>query len=113
MFVEHKEVGEAKPFKLGTLKLSEAMRIGAKLRPPVENTENYFDNCGSCALGAAYQAMTGTVLHGEHYRDDGKVIRQFLQSRGIEFGTLTQVCDWFHQKVSREEIADRLQEQGL
>jgi hypothetical protein len=42
--------------QIGTLKLSEAIRIGAKIRP--QGFCQYFYQGRSCALGAAFEAIT-------------------------------------------------------
>jgi hypothetical protein len=45
--------------KVGKLRLSEAIRVGAKIRP--QCTRDFFYANGSCAFGAAYEAATGVV----------------------------------------------------
>jgi hypothetical protein len=73
MFVEHKSPGEASPNREKLpeeiTKLSEAIRIGATKRP--QCTGDYFDNGGSCALGAAWEAMgTGSPASGQKRSSD-------------------------------------------
>ena len=106
MFVEHKEAIEITPAKV--LKLSEAIRIGAKLRPPVRDRSDYFDDCGSCALGAAYQAMTGTVRSVDEHEE----IYTYFEAIGITYETMQKVCDLFYAGRTREQIADWLEGQG-
>ena len=43
--------------KVGKLKLSEAMRIGAKIRPQCLHV--LYDGVSSCALGAIYEGALG------------------------------------------------------
>lgn len=42
------------------MKLSDAIRRGAALRP--QGFGDYFDDRGSCALGAAIEAITGNLI---------------------------------------------------
>ena len=93
----------------GYMKLSWAIREGAKLRPAVKDTMEYFDQCGSCALGAAYHFLTGKTPI-----DGGEEICDYLEKRfGIgDASLLTDICLRFHRKVPREEIADWVAGQG-
>lgn len=61
MFVEHKEVGETTEAPTRIAKLSDAIRIGARLRPKCSGRP--FKDGGSCAWGAAADAF-GYVGHG-------------------------------------------------
>ena len=89
------------------MKLSEAIRAGAKLRP--QAFFMMFDGVGSCALGAAYEAVTGKVL------DDFFVVSWSLL--GLSPGVLdhnlwkaiTEMND--KKRMTREEIADWVEEQ--
>src|SRR5882762_300527 len=57
MFVETKEAGEVAEAPAKIAKISEAIRIGARLRP--QCTGQMFLHGKSCALGAAYEALYG------------------------------------------------------
>ena len=103
MFVEHKEAVELTPAKV--LKLSEAIRIGAKIRP-----QGVGPNCWargqSCALMAAYEGFFGVPAQrlGE---------RLYMWASDI-VGLAIQKEIWMRndQGQTREQIADWLEGQG-
>ena len=106
MFLEHKEAVEITPAKV--LKLSEAIRIGAKLRS--QCTGRMFARGGSCALGAAYEAVFG--YPGENVAEGAiKKIREHFSipyfDLVTEVGIERNDAGW-----SREQIADWLEGQG-
>src|ERR1700741_3225132 len=68
--------------QVGTLKLSEAMRIGARLRPQCSGY--LFNNGASCALGAAYEAVYGYPPLRHHKGDFASKDARFS---GRELGT--------------------------
>lgn len=116
MFVEEKAKGEVPDFKLGTLRLSTAIRIGSKLRP--QTTGRLFQAGASCAIGAAYEA-----LYGEPPQE---VWRENIDDANAPLSECwTRVLDVFPQATfssigikndngwTREAIADWLESQGL
>lgn len=112
MFLDEKTQGEATPIKTGTLKLSEAMRIGARMHPQCVGGDYYEKNGCTCAFGAA--------AYGAGFsRERDMVIGPFLDEhfgRDITFRA-TDAGVHVHWEnaagVSREEIADRLEAIGL
>lgn len=111
MFVEHKEHGEhSRESGVSPItKLSQAIREGAKLRPQCSGL--FFKEGKSCALGAAYEAITG--LHS--IADDDSVMallrqRFKLGDRDLvwEVGMQRNDAGW-----TREQCADWLEKQGL
>ena len=115
MFVEHKEAIEITPAPAKVLKLSEAMRIGAKIRPQAKG--RLFDAGASCALGAAYEGAFGAPpaeVWGKDYNDAGNALtdcwmRLMDRYPGQTAGIFTK-NDFLG--MSREEIADWLEAQG-
>ena len=101
--------------KVGTLKLSEAIRIGARMRP--QCTAVMFDNGKSCALGAAYEAVYGYPGNGRYgFSSDhnNKMLEEWLSNA---FSDLSHVEDsiWHLNDsgaMTREQIADWLEAQG-
>lgn len=116
MFVDEKAVGEKTPVKIGTLKLSEAIRVGARLRPKCDTYP--FSGGKSCAIGAAYEANFGHPggsrtwqMSSEH---DGKMILNRLGDHyGMWFYSLSSKI-WNRNDAgeSRESIADWLESLG-
>jgi hypothetical protein len=105
MFVDEKQQGEAKPVQIGTLKLSEAMRIGARLRPQGFTAGLVREGDGtSCALQAAAEGKTGRFLVWTNECARALGIEEWLMEK-IYF--LNDVERW-----SRERIADWLESQG-
>jgi len=89
--------------KVGTLKLSEAIRIGARMRPQCRGT--FFREGGSCALGAAVEAK------------EGHPTLNFDQNWESYFGAPMKIMEevtWMNDRsnFSREQIADWLEAQG-
>lgn len=86
---------------VGTIKLSEAMRIGAKIRP--QAFLNYFIDGKSCALSAAYEGVTGHPWSPARWAVERGVpediVREILGMNDIS-------------RMSRERIADWLEAQG-
>lgn len=85
------------------LKLSQAIRIGAKIRPQCRG--EFFANGGSCALGAAVEAITGKA--DANFPGPWEV---FFNAPDQIFGALLVRND---DGQSRESIADWLEAQGL
>jgi hypothetical protein len=92
-----------------TLKLSEAMRIGARIRP--QCTGCFFSEGRSCAIGAAYEARTGRMVaypasdpvqrefpelfdHPGHFSELGVAIYR----RNDRGDTREQIADWLESK---------------
>lgn len=105
------------------MKLSEAIREGAKLRPQAFGA--YFDekNC-SCALGAAsegsgfqYERTRGSVTARfakleKHLRQHFPMLWQ-PQNESMATDLWYAISERNDEGITREEIADWLEEQGL
>ena len=107
MFVEHKEAVEITPAKV--LKLSEAIRIGAKIRPKCTGT--FFREGRSCALGAAMEAL------GIASTDQQWMVYETVAPRlGIPIHLAHAIGarndGWNGRAHTREQIADWLEGQG-
>lgn len=107
------------------MKLSEAIRAGAKLRPMGE--EDYFvevakEGICSCALGAAYEALMGRI-NEDH--DDVSAALEYVYPwlfrdgwlvgpNGLRY-SIGNVVAWTNDsgRFTREEIADWLETCGL
>ncbi|SRR5260221_2358714 len=104
MFIDTQErpAGEVQQ-KVGRLKLSEAIRIGAKLRP--QCFASYFDGVRTCAIGAAWEGSGHPARAGVGW----EVTEYFGVDR-----SLTKEAERRNDlHESRESIADWLQSQGL
>lgn len=103
MFVEHKEALEAVEVIPAELKFSEALRIGARLRP--QGRYQLFDGQRTCALGAMAEAMGWIPTTGA---GDFGSLPERIKSWPL-FGDVFKRNDtgW-----SREQIADWLEAQG-
>ena len=109
MFVTEKSPGEvALPSREAGLptqpmKLSEAIRIGAKLRP--QSFRGFFRDGGSCALGAAVHAKTG--------RASPDFPTNWEEFFGVPNGLCGEIINLNDRKGwTREQIADWLESQG-
>ena len=107
MFVEHKEAGEVTEAPAKITKLSEAIRIGAKARHQCQTY--FYANGGSCALGAAIEAVYGYPGDGEPPR---AMSFHFMESFGVPSHMRNQIADRNDSGATREEIADWLEAQG-
>lgn len=87
------------------LRLSEAIRIGSKIRPQIRvpNRENI--TSGSCALGAAYEAVTGKY----NPTGDGRYVLTLFD---ISAALACRVASRNDAGQSRESIADWLESEG-
>src|SRR5260221_1193465 len=100
---EKRSAGEVQQ-KVGRLKLSEALRRGAALRPQCRNT--FFDGTGTCALGAIAEGR-GWIPSRE--KNNGVYV--FVpEGRGSLGGDISVRND---DGESRESIATWLESQGL
>lgn len=108
MFVEHKEALEVTEAPVRITKLSQAMRIGCLMRPPTKvGARVYFDKCGSCALGAAYQALTGKCTQ-EHRIGD-----KLIALLGLPYNIPGDASEFFETGAkTSEQVADWLEAQG-
>lgn len=101
------EISKLESPKVGTLRLSEAIRVGAKIRPQCTGTS--FDGVGSCVIGAAYEAITGktTPNYGKAWIE--------LSIRGVwPDGLLPYELHFLNDRgKTREQIADILEARGL
>lgn len=113
MFLEEKKQGEVTEAPARTMKLSQAIRIGARLRPQCRRY--FFADGGSCAWGAAYEAVTGRITGHDFPRvfieDIVKFFPQFAESRMAELRSI--IADMNDHGESREQIADWLEAQGF
>lgn len=96
-------------------KLSQAIRLGATFRPQCHF--DVFRRGGSCALGAAYEVVTGIGNEVDYTHGPG-----FFKAMGERFGyerdewdrIVDRVVAWNDgDQLSREEIAQKLELQGL
>jgi len=89
------------------LKLSEAIRIGAALRPQAIGT--FYAQGGSCVLGAAYEAlghkMGWCVFQHEVY----PALKNYFD---VSDGFLIRLADMNNGGKSREAIADFVESLG-
>lgn len=116
MFVDEKSVGEKQPAQMGYLRLSEAIRIGSKLRH--QCTGEMFKHGGSCAIGAAYEAVFGHP--GESANMFGASEQSALMERlwkvipiPSDLNPIEDIgMDRNDNGWSRERIADWLESQG-
>lgn len=101
------------------MKLSEAIREGAKKHPQCFGRyAGWLDDgrVGTCALGAAYTALAGRRPQVECRSER---VYDYLCKRMPEYRDYlqehwTQICSWNDTKrLSREEIADRVEAAGL
>jgi hypothetical protein len=90
-----------KSAKQAGMKLSAAIRIGAKLRPQCRSGQ-YFSAGASCAMGAAYEAIEGRVTDGGllawiegHWPTLGHdLIGQAMDRNDVLGHTREQIADW-------------------
>jgi uncharacterized NAD(P)/FAD-binding protein YdhS len=97
-------------FHIGTLKLSEAIRIGAKLRPQAKKL--YCHNGGTCAIGAAAHGM---YPHLADVRQIEVAAWKVANKLAVDYGRkLTDEIYYRNDNgQTREQIADWLEAQGL
>lgn len=88
------------------LKLSEAIRIGAQIRPQCKGRA--FRDGGSCAMGAAYEAMTGNVWPEDDFGNFPLIMHDF----GAPTSIVMRVTNMNDNGMTREQIADWLESQG-
>lgn len=95
------------------MRLSEAIRIGAKIRQFQCRNGLYYGANSSCVIGAAYEAMTG-----ERGNEFGNVPHEWFNAYATLGCTAYTVKYGYHpmshndKGVSREEIAHRLEALG-
>lgn len=92
---------------VGKLKLSQAIRIGAKLRPQCFG--HYFRGGASCALTAAYEAYTGRVPTAVSQSPADYLIKEHKVPSQL-IGDVIAWNDDLH--MSREKIADKVEARG-
>lgn len=86
------------------MKLSDAIRIGAAKRPQCQGW--YFDGVGTCALGAAYEGLTGHPPARMNLDSD---VTRVLMRWGYIGSEVVIRNDLGH---TREQIADWLESKG-
>lgn len=99
------EIEKFERAKVGTITLSEAIRIGCKVSRQYHG--DYFHGDGACALGAAVLATIGRekfeMLNGKESRDF------FIKTFGITHDIAAKVAEKNDEsRASREQIADWL-----
>lgn len=95
-------------------KLSQAIKLGATFRPQCRNV--MFDLEGrSCALGAAYEALTGRCDTPQEGMALGYCRYQYVAKRfDLPVAKLLEVQDMNDvRRMTREAIADQLEQEGL
>lgn len=107
MFLKTDERPQGEPQKVGRLKLSEAIRLGAAMTPQVKRRVKYFDCGGTCAIGAAAVALYGVGVAQSETLD---YIEKVLTTYG--FRQSQMAIDLFYQLPTREDVADALEAQG-
>lgn len=95
--VKHLEV------KVGTLKLSEAIRLGAMRRKQCRG--DYFANGGSCALGAAWE--------GAGFNPALATMDRVRDAFNLTFSQHESISNRNDSGWTREAIADFLETQGV
>lgn len=88
----------------GTLRLSDAIRIGAKIRG--QCADDYFSNGKSCALGAAWEAITGD--HTNQFLTEE--IRRIFD---VPLDILDNIAYRNDAGLTREECADYAESLGF
>lgn len=117
MFVEEKAKGEVPDFKLGTLRLSTALRIGAGKRGQCPTV--LFDGKRSCAIGAILEARGFDLdtLEGTPENQFGNVLLALVPELRHDAHLGNDLWDGIAYRNdhgdTREEIADWLESQGL
>ncbi len=87
-------------------KLSQAIRIGARLRPQCFDG-NIFSGGKSCAIGAAYEGVTGRTFKGPRYSRVEEIFPD------LTFALTEQIWMWNDSDgLTREQIADKLEKLG-
>lgn len=92
---------------VGTLKLSEAIRIGARMRP--RGTGFLFAKGLSCALGAAWEGLGNEPLNVTDPGYEG-IYQELYRRHGKDM--CRQVLRMNDQGWTREAIADWLESRG-
>jgi hypothetical protein len=104
------------------MKLSTAIREGAKLRPQAFGvffdfkSPDYIEPCASCAMGAAFEATTNYICsdlrlsHLEAFYPELKIEKVWDKSIGNLWGHITLLND--ERRWTREQIADWLEQEG-
>ena len=107
MFVEHKELGEVTEAPAKTLKLSEAIRIGAAMRP--ECVGCWSDGNGTCALGAAAEAVGVPYWQLKDHQNWWEKLRV---ATGVKSDILFQTFAKHDELRDRWQVADWLEAHG-
>jgi hypothetical protein len=102
------------------MKLSEAIRIGATKRPQavddfaVEYPNQPGQIC-TCALGAAYEGITGQVPPLSYTaKQEAEIRMTIIAATGVTLNTYCQVMEFNdYEHYTREAIAAWLEGQGL
>lgn len=93
-------------------KLSDAIRLGATFRPQCFNV--LFGRGGSCALGAAYEVLTGINEEKYYEQDKAPAAGPLIQRRfGVSDFIICCITSRNDSGETREQIADWLESIGL
>lgn len=106
------EVDKFEP-QVGVLKLSDAIRVGARLRPQCSGWA--FISGKSCALGAAYEGRTGHACSPEAWEELSRVVPEGYRydASGLTWGPVGyEIVKRNDSGQTREQIADWLQSKG-
>lgn len=91
------------------MKLSEAIRLGARIRPQCTSGA-FFEDGASCAFGAAYEAITGyTLPNGSR---NGMEISLVIPEYRGNLSLADQIIERNDAGYTREQLADWLEGQG-
>jgi hypothetical protein len=89
--------------QVGTLKLSDAIRVGARKTPKCAGM--FFQGRATCAIGAAWVGIGGGA-------DDARGCFNFALSLKVPPGMKSEIYHRNDSGQSREQIADWLEAQG-
>jgi hypothetical protein len=100
------------------MKLSEAIRQGAALRPQAHGDYHQVLENGTvctCALGAAYEAITGHVPPSVYDEGAGSIVdNAIIDATYANAYTYARIVRWNDEEgATREQIAAWLEEEGL
>jgi hypothetical protein len=108
------EVEKFERAKVGTITLSEAIRLGARLHPKCNDV--LFNGEGTCAIGAAAVGRGWTPEYLDAWRTAGAFLPELMgddQSMNKRDSLFYKIGSRNDEGWTREEIADWLESQGL
>lgn len=119
MFVEEKTQGEPQTAEQANrkLKLSEAIRIGARLTEQMKGDQFMREvngSCRTCAIGAALVGFAGSVEEALRLRFKSYGADLAVKKFGLSDEEVMRISNAYERSErSREEVADWLEAQGL